>query len=106
MSASHLKPDIEAFTGYVGFVPQAEVSRLAFFSPKMRSKLSSHRSKIEEPGDEIGLPDRSLRGRRFPPIAAEHRTQFYVGFVPAADIVLNGTLARPRSDQVSKFVAE
>jgi hypothetical protein len=38
--------------------------------------------------------------------ATEHRTQFYVGFVPAADIVQNGTLARPRSDQVSKFVAE
>ena len=26
MSASHLKPDIEAFTGYVGFVPMADIA--------------------------------------------------------------------------------
>jgi hypothetical protein len=26
MSASHLKPDIEAFTGYVGFVPIADLA--------------------------------------------------------------------------------
>ena len=30
MSASHLKPDIEAFTGYVGFVPMADIAQRQF----------------------------------------------------------------------------
>ena len=38
MSASHLKPDIEAFTGYVGFVPEADIS----LAPGARRRLLRH----------------------------------------------------------------
>ncbi len=36
----------------------------------------------------------------FHPIATKQRTQFYVGFVPKADIAQNGMLARSRMDHI------